>query len=232
MNCVKVFGTEVSGSKFLIDLLKLNTSGARILDHEMGYKHGIPLDVKEIQQWFKTEKRPDQELMRIMRSLGKGELHPYPVIIIKNPYLWYKNMSNHRGKKNFNFDREFEIYNSSYNIYKDLIENSKKRYGGLYAKGLYVKYEDVLKHPASEISKISKHCGLRMKLDKDFVMPTHINAREKKFYLEGPPWKIDKIKLINIQTRVDWNLMEYYGYELINVEKAYNNSHYIRRISK
>lgn len=229
MKCVKIFGTEVSGTKFLIDLLRLNTSGARVLNHEMGYKHGIPLDIKEIQQWFKTEKRPDQELVRMIRALGQNKLHPYPVIIIKNPYLWYKSMSNHRGKKNFNFDREFEIYNSSYNIYRDLIENNQERYGALYAKGLYIKYEDVLRHPSSEISKISKHCGLQMKLDKDFVIPEHINAREKRFYLEGPPWKINEIKLINVQTRVDWNLMKYYGYDPINIVEAYN-SHYVRRI--
>jgi hypothetical protein len=38
MKCIKVFGAEVSGTKFLIDLLKLNTTGARILDREVGYK--------------------------------------------------------------------------------------------------------------------------------------------------------------------------------------------------
>lgn len=229
MKCIKVFGTEVSGTKFLIDLLRLNVSGARILNHEMGYKHGIPLNVKEIQQWFKTEKRPDQELVRMMRAIGRDELHPFPVIIIKNPYLWYKMLSNYRGGKNFNFDREFEIYNSAYNVYKDLIENNQERYGGLYSKGLYIKYEDVLKQPAAEISKISTHCGLRMNLDKDFVVPEHINEREKKFYLAGPAWKIDEIKLINIQTRVDWNLMKYYGYEPIDIAEAYD-SQYVRKI--
>lgn len=229
MKCIKVFGAEVSGTKFLIDLLKLNTSGARILDHEMGYKHGIPLNVKEIQQWFKTEKRPDQELMRMMRLLGKNELSIYPIIIIKNPYLWYKGLSNYRGKKNFNFDREFEIYNSSYNIYKNLIENNMDWYGNLYTKGLFVKYEYLLKNPSAEINRISTMCGLIMSLDKDFVIPSHINKREKKFYLAGPSWKIDEIKLVNIQTRVDWNLMKYYGYEPINIAEAYD-SHYNRRI--
>lgn len=221
MRCIKVFGTEVSGTKFLIDLLKLNITGARILDHEMGYNHGIPLDVEGLRHWFKAEKRPDQELVRMMRDINKGKLHPCPIIIIKNPYLWYKNLYNYRGKKNFNFDKEYEIYNSSYNIYRDLIENNLERYGGLYTKGLYIKYEDLLKNSPAEVNKVATHYGLRMNLNKDFVIPDHINKREKKFYLTGAPWKLDEVKLINIQTRVDWRLMEYYEYEPIDIIKAY-----------
>jgi len=229
MKCIKVFGTEVSGTKFLIDLLKLNTVGARILDHEMGYRHGIPMNVEEIQHWFKTEKRPDQDLVRVMRSLGKGELSICPVIVIKNPYLWYITLSNYRGKKNFSFDREYEIYNSSYNIYKNLIENNMEWYEGLYSNGLYIRYEDLLKNPQAEISRISTQCDLRMNLDKDFVIPDHINDREKKFYLAGAPWKLNEPQLVNVQTRVDWKLMGYYRYEPIDVIKAYN-SQYVRKI--
>jgi hypothetical protein len=229
MKCIKIFGAEVSGTKFLIDLLKLNTSGVNILNHEMGYKHGIPLTIEEIQHWFKTEKRPNQELVRMMRDLNKGKLHPYPIIIIKNPYLWYKNLINYRRKKNFDFDREYQIYNSSYNIYKDLIENNLERYGGLYAKGLFVKYEYLLEQPVTEINRISILCGLRMNLNKDFIIPNHINEREKKFYLKGAPWKLNEIQMNNVQTRVDWNLMGYYGYEPIDVVEAFN-SQYVRRI--
>jgi hypothetical protein len=229
MRCIKVFGVEMSGTKFLIDLLSLNTTGARILDHEMGHTHGIPLNVKEIQQWFKKEKRPDRELVRMIRDIGIGKLHPYPIVIIKNPYLWYKNLSNRRGKKNFNFDREFEIYNSTYNIYKDLLENNQQRYGGLYSNGLYIKYEHLLKDPHGEISKISTYCGMRMHLNKDFIMPEHINTREKDFYIKGPPWKLDEPKLLNIQTRVDWKLMKYYDYVPIDIVEAYN-SQYLRKI--
>lgn len=229
MRCIKVFGSEVSGTRFLISLLKLNVTGSRILDHEMGYSYGIPLTVKEIQRWFKTEKRPDQELVRMIRDISKGKLHPCPIIIIKDPYLWYKNLYNYRGKKTFDFDREYEIYNSSYNIYKDLIENNLERYGGLYRKGLYIKYEDLLKDSPAEISKIATHCGLRMNLNKDFIIPHHVNKREKEFYLAGRPWKLDEVKLVNIQTRVDWKLMEYYNYKPIDVGKAYN-SQYIRKI--
>ena len=68
-----------------------------------------------------------------------------------------------------------------------------------------------------------------MNLNKDFVTPEHVDKREEKFRLGGPPWKIDEIKLINVQTRVDWKLMEYYGYKPINAAEAYD-SRYIRRI--
>lgn len=225
MKCIKIFGAEVSGTKFLIDLLKLNTTGARILDHEMGYKHGIPLTIEEIQSWFKTEKRPDQELVRMMRDIGKGKLRLCPIIIIKNPYLWYKDVSNYRGKKNFDFDREYQIYNSSYNIYRDIIENNQERYGGLYTKGLFVKYEYLLKYPAAEINRISILCGLRMSLTKNFVIPGHTNKRKKEFDLKGAPWKLNEIQLNDVKTRVDWNLVDYYGYEPIDVVEAYNSQH-------
>lgn len=229
MKYIKVFGIEASGTKFLIDLLKANTYSSTIFSHEIGSTHGIPLNLKEIQRWFKTEKRPTQELIRFIKALSGKHNYIYPIIIIKNPYLWYKDMSNHRGKKNFDLNREFEIYNSTYNIYKDLIEYNTERYSGLYAKGLYIKYEDLLEHPSSEINKISTYCDVRMKLDKDFTVPKHINKRDRDFYLKGAPWKLDEIRLINIQRRVDWKLMQYYEYYPIDVVEAYN-SQYVKRI--
>lgn len=228
MKCIKVFGAEVSGSKFLIDLLKLNTQNAIIFDHEFGHSNGIPLNIKEIQQWFKTERRPNQSLIRIMKALGGPKLILYPIVIIKNPYLWYKNASNFRGRKNVDISREFEIYNSTYNIYKDLLEHNTERYNGIYKEGLYIRYEELLAHPETEVNRVAQHCGIIARLDKDFKTPDHVNEREKKFYIKGPPWKLNEIELLDVQTRVDWELMKYYGYRPINIEKAYNT--YVRRI--
>lgn len=228
MKYIKVFGAEVSGSKFLIDLLKLNTKNAIIFDHELGNRHGIPLNIKEIRQWFKTEKRPNQTLIRFIKSLGGSDLSIYPVIIIKNPYLWYKNIYNFRRKKNLDITKEFEIYNSLYSVYRDLIENFNKRYDNLYKKGLFINYEKLLAHPNTEINKIVSHSGIIMSLDKDFKIPQHISEREKRFYLNGPPWKLNEIELLNVQTRVDWHLMDYYGYQPIDIEEAYRK--HIRRL--
>jgi hypothetical protein len=223
MKCIKVFGVEASGTEFLIDLLRFNTDGATVFDHELGDSNGIPPNKQEIQQWFKTEKRPNQTLIRIIKSMGTDQVGVYPIILIKNPYLWYKNLNNHRGKKGIKLDRDFIIYNSTYSIYKDLLEHNKERYNKVYEKGLYINYEKLLAQPKSEINRVAKCCDISINSDRGFKIPEHISAREKNFYLAGSPWKLDEFKLTDIQTRIDWNLMQYYGYYPIDVEEAYNS---------
>jgi len=224
---IKVFSAERTGSVFTIELLNRNIIGASCLADEFGWRHGVPQNKEQIKIWSRDNPRESAtpELVRLKKDIMGGTAKILPVILIKNPYTWYKSIYRYRRGTNLDLNKEYKQYNQTYKIYMKLLGSPQMLYDGVYGNGVVVKYEDIIQDPKKSLDYIGRM--LKIKIEDEIIVPKKVEGSEpltkwmKEFYLSEGPWKLAPSLLKSIENRVNWKLMANYGYKPVKPEKFY-----------
>ena len=220
MRHLKVFGMQRTGTTFAMETMNLNLLATTAHNNEFGHKHSKPLTAEEMLLWaiFEADKmhRKDWEEIK-ERKLS-------PIIIIKNPYSWFRSIESW-GKvawaPGYSTEKAYSDWNKKYAWWKDLLENPRTPFG----KGVILKYEDLIRDVGSEMMRIASILQLEGVWDpittpKQVDQSAPFTEERRMYYLDSSqhfglfPQERKKITKL-----VDWDLMKYYGYEA-----SYSNS--------
>jgi hypothetical protein len=208
----KVFGVPRTGTTFVETILALNFDFGVYLNH-YGNKHHEPLTLQEMRGWIEERQWIKDKYLSVL----DGVIHPF--VVIKNPYSWEQSIKRFSNNPNLNMEVEYGNYNYKYREWKKLLENPHKPFG----KGFIIRYEDVLVDAENIFTNIAEETGLKMKdrgliATGEFIVPTKVNSsdeftdKRRRFYLSKDFGLSDEM-VEKITRLVDWELMEFYGYE-------------------
>lgn len=204
-NVIKIFGIERSGTNYLQKLLQMNFNDLLVFTNGFGWKHGKPQDPDK---WIKSKECLEKDYFSFLRKENKSIDF---IVIIKDPYYWHNSIKKF-AKQKYDFHQQFTKYNTLYGAYIDLLENNTP----FFKRGLYMRYEDILKNPGLALEKIQEfygyesHNGGWFNPVKVFMSPDFGEER-KKFYFKPPP--LDKSQIHKINKMIDDKIFKYYGYK-------------------
>jgi len=226
MKILKAYGIQRSGTSFLSLCMLQNFENCLILKgHELGYKHGKPVTIDGIYQWFeegpkrfKNHKITDLH-REIAKDLRKGKTKLNPCVIIKNPYSWHWSIGRWKIKNGWiakpekHYPKNYKSFNNFYRKWRDLI-----KYGNdVHTTGIFVKYEDLIMDTEFVISMMASYFDVEV--SRDLIIPTKIShsdtftEEQKRFYLQDGNFGLSNEQVKWITDNIDWDLMKYYGYE-------------------
>jgi len=229
---IKVFGIERSGTLYAIELINKNLVGTLAFTEEFGDRHKMPLDlyIKTVKKWWLKNRKQDRKLLtsgvvRLVPELASHRNKIYPIVIIKNPYTWYKSIHRYRAQQFIDLDKEYKHFNKLYGVYKELIER-KVLTNSIYGRGMAIRYEDLIRDPKFKLKQIAHLINTQSYDDVD--VPNKVNGSDafskklKEYYLSKGPWMLSASWLKQIEQRVDWKLMQTYGYRPVKPEDFYD----------
>jgi len=223
MRCIKLFGVERAGVSFIKRLLEQNDQNVVVLEKELGRICDRP--PKDVHSWSKNNpKLFTQDVNRLLLSLRRGEkLHP--IIVIKNPYSWYKSIARYRSKRFINMEKEIKIYNEVYGFWAEFLSNSENE-TGIYGKGVVVRYESVLKDEEKFLKALFRFLNIpiqkELNITKELEYNYKFTEKMRAFYLSGGPYKIDTDMIDRITRLINWEVINgFYDYVPINPLTAY-----------
>ena len=141
------------------------------------------------------------------------------VVIIKNPYSWFKSIrwwtkeswswSDTRWEKEWPI--LFERFNNFYAFHKNLCGSENNMH--------VVRYEDLLREPDLEFNTLIQNLGFNKTTEK-IVLPKKVNDSEsftdkkRRHYLAGGAFGLENSQIKIINKNLDWSVMSFYGYEV------------------
>jgi hypothetical protein len=229
MKYIKMFGTERSGLGFLAELLRLNARDITIVTDGLGLRYKPPLALGGMKQFLRDNKfHIVKDTARIVRLLENKKDDLIPIVVIKNPYTWYKSISRFRPGHSVNLDKEFQIYNE---LYKSCINKLHDNKLSGYGLPIFIKYETLLDNSnLMDILKlISQLYDVKFKEDIEIpieIEPTYPFTEFKRtFYLSGGPYKLDTGTMNRITLAVDWETIHsFFSYSPIDPRALYHLS--------
>lgn len=223
---IKMFGAKRSAARFTGKFISTNLDNRRIkfIENTIIDTNGPPVSKSEIEDYIKENSKLKQQDLRVHNMIKRGKLEIVPIVVIKNPYTWYKSIRRFYKKRpqNIDWEREYTIFNLLYKIHLDLIGNPKNKYDDLYSQGTIIRYEDLLSDPEEIMKNVSNL--LEINHNSDVILPKSVNFNErvKEFYLSDGPWKLSPSDIKRVNDNVDWNLMSNFGYEKVKPEDFYD----------
>jgi hypothetical protein len=220
---VKIYGCKRTGSYFIQTLLEQNCTNITCFDSEFGTKHTPPLS--DLSAFISEESLRQAKMPERIRYFQ--EVYKYvnenkgldSVIIIKNPYSWYRSIKEYTNRKTdiFNeqiFEEEYTHYNYMYEkCYEFYLDPQKV--GHWYGKVVIVKYEDLLRYPKRKTKAICKELGIpvnnRIIVPEKVPMSKLFTKEQKEFYL-GKSFGLSQDHIRAINKLVTPKVMKLYNY--------------------
>jgi len=220
MKYFKVFGAERTGTLYLKALIDENIKDTYTFINEFGSRHKAPLTSDQMRAWVVRNRRSaGARVVRLLPKMSRHQVKICPIVIIKDPYVWYKSINRWRRGRGLDINKEYKMYMNAYTSFMNLLVNTEL-YGNFYTNGIHIKYEDLLKDPEDMLIVICDFYGLpRESLRKELIIPDKIKnsnkftEKKKQMYLSNGPYKM-AMELINqITLLIDWDTIgTYYGY--------------------
>ena len=127
MKYFKVFGAERTGTMYLKAILDENIENINVFVNAFGSRHEPPLDANGAAAWTARNKRiADKGATRLLLKVSQGWIKLNPIVIIKDPYTWYKSIKRWRIGKGIDMEGEYAMYNHVYKGCAHFIENIDK----------------------------------------------------------------------------------------------------------
>ena len=213
---IKIFGIQRTGTNYLEFLIRSNV----LLADSPVILNDVPFTRDHFPGW-KHEAVPVVDVDEQQRRLANN----IAVILIKNPYTWYKSIRRWtRGTEKFSFDgfggrdpeHFFKQYNSLYADHKKLLIGEKR--DTVYEHSALIRYEDLILNPRKEIYKFAVKFNLTIEgkfSDTNRAVQSRVFTESMRTYYlaQKPDYSADIVERVN--EAVDWELMRFYGYEKI-----------------
>lgn len=202
----KVVGKERTGTNYLHTLLAKNLM-VKFLTHAAGGKHSLPMQHKRV-------------LLKKKELIGDTPL--LAVVVIKNPYTWFDSISSWVLRQNSPWlpgPQATEHYNNFYRTYMELMENGIQGYA--FNDAMIVRYEDALEDEDRELKRVADRLGgvevkPYMRKPKQVEFSSGFSEERREYYIaQRPKYGRRLIKIVN--ERIDWEVMDYYGYKRIEI---------------
>jgi len=221
MKYFKIFGVERVGTLYLKALFDENIKGVYMMMRAFGSRHNPPLTSDQLRQWVvKNRRYAGNDIVRLLTKMTRGKVKIHPIVVIKDPYIWYKSINRWRRGRGLDVIKEYKMYSKANAAFMDLLTNEEGVYGNLYAPGMYVRYEDLLRDPKKVLTIICDFYGIpRKNLRKELIIPEKIKnsnkftEKKRQMYLSMGPYKMPMELINQITLLLDWDVMgTYFGY--------------------
>jgi len=220
---IKIFGIQRTSTTYTVRLVKTNTNNCHVFNNELGHKHSVAKKEVGVKKWL--DKRADdlgkdgpkyKKVVAVKDDLFVNGKKVHPLIVIKNPYSWYKSISRWAPptyNKDFDIETWYNRYNHLYTKWKELLENPHSPFGS----GRVVNYEETLKDPNELIlyTRDNYNTKLKDKLDipNKVASSSTFDEKRRDFYLREDNFGLSDELTEKITSLVDWDLMEFYNYK-------------------
>jgi len=224
---LKIYGIQRASTTYIIDLMRQNSSNSVVWINQIGHKHDIARDAKWVRNWFdeqlnKLDKDTPgyNETLNTIKDLFELGEKVHPLVVIKNPYSWYKSIlrwATPTYKRPFDIEQWYNTYNNLYRNWKELLENPHEPFDS----GRLVIYEEVLKNPVELLYYVRDNYGVELK-DKITIpgkvrQSANFTEDRKRFYLQDGNFGLSNKLIKEITRLVDWELMKFYNYKPLEI---------------
>jgi hypothetical protein len=220
MKYFKVFGAERTATLYLKALIDENIKNTHVFINSFGSRHDPPMTSNQMKSWIvKNRRSTSRTAVRLLPKINRRQTKIYPIVIIKDPYIWYKSINRWRRGRGLDIQKEYKMYMDAYTSFMNLLVNTEM-YGYFYGNGMYIRYEDLLRDPKKILTIVCNFYGIStINIRKKLVIPKKIeNSNEftegkKQMYLSMGPYKMPMELINQITLLIDWDIIgTYYGY--------------------
>ena len=220
MKYFKVFGAERTATLYLKALIDKNIKSTRVFINSFGSRHSAPMTSDQMKLWIvRNRRKASLATSRLLPKMNRRQVKICPIVIIKDPYVWYKSINRWRIGRGLNVPKEYKMYMGAYTSFMNLLVNTEM-YGGFYDSGMHIRYEDLLQDPEKVLTIVCDFYNIPTKnLRKELIIPKKIEnsneftEKKKQMYLSMGPYKMPMELINQITLLIDWDIIgTYYGY--------------------